>query len=567
MYVQVEHDASEADDSLLDDASSGEAQLDERKRTRQSTEHSKEEHSTPVASLTRRSRLLYFICAVLSCILSLWIVRLALHASIASPPPLSLSAVYVRCDLTPLIINDPSLNGVCHSYQSGADDATQQLDWQHEGDLTQAGVDSAYFSLYDIRHTIHTPPVLNSTATAIQSLLSGRLIAIHENCAPSAWSAEMPPNSTAHRMATFLERRFGPTWLEMRMQGPELIVQAFQYVEPSQYSEYHRAVLDAGSVRVGAMSSRPPYQRYSTAQDVILDVIQRQKLVPAPSVERRTYGGSVCLYETTYTVTLPGYYNISVYLEMIDYEHLSNEGRRRGWKRAQFARMWELRNMHVVDYPHAITVQPQPVAPVAQSSLALSQSKYQLPAFNARVRGEDKVRVVPEFVLVPLEGDGVLPLLPRTHRLGRWVHTTEPTTTRRPVWWKRAALLSKYDAPEAGHCRVARLNDYAFMPYCYSQDDGSTSAQLCQSDGSGIAIDWLPSSYHRTVTPHPFSFAHADCCLSGRRLAFLGDSQTRTLISRFASVSMAQTSSSLSRSSRNLAPLTPPQPLHKCGSV
>ena len=437
---------------------------------------------------------------------------------LAQPPPvLLLSARYIRCDLLPSSSTADIEAGQCQQYESGGSEEAQRQYWQAEASAYLAGRDSAYFSLFDFRYA-PAPVQVNGLS------LGGRLVVLHENCAPHAWSDELSPLSAEWRVAAALERRFGPTWLELRVQGAELLVQPLDFVHPTDYRQHHRDILASGSQRIAAMAL-PQYRTFTAHQSghELYSVVSPSNKSDGGSVPARAYGNDVCLYETTYQASIAGLYDVRLYLEGVDYEHLSNEGRRAAWRRVQLAPMWNVSNLNLSANTQLAVLRPQHVQ--------FANSTITLPALDT-AQSEQSADVRSTGLLL-LEADCgvVVPLLPRGSRSGRWVRRSHSAAQHKLVWWKRATMLRQYIAPHYGHCQVANLSHYEYVPYSFSR-----AGMSLPSGSADRSVSGWPRPLQPPATPSAFSFAHAECCLSGRRLAFLGDSQTRVLIGRFASV-------------------------------
>ena len=500
--------------------------------------------------------------------------RASLHSVPSTLWPLHYSSSYIRCDL--MVPREPPQSaedraGACHEYLTSASLAAQREYWKEEGGVYRGRLqDSAYFSLHHLQHRVQMDVTPLPSASSEVSL-GGRVIVVHENCAPLALTGGQPPVTPFDGMQNFFEQRFGPTWLEMRLAGPELFVTDMAYVPPSSYAEYHRVLLSSGSLRRMSMASvlhRETAQR-RLDEDAILfaDDPAAPVIESYPSVvqrEHRAHGHDVCLYEATYSPILAGVYHLSVFLENVDFEHLSNEGSRQGWRRSQFAELW--RSPHIlilppVIKPNSTSNEPGSDVPILQAITPGNATDHTfLQSFNTthslsvRSLSFSHPSASPSSTalwLLPLSPSFALPLLPRPALFGHWVQGE--VAGERAVWWKREGLVRGYNAPTLGHCTFVDIRDYAFVPYAFHRNDSDevrrSDAPLINAssvDVNGSSSTVPPSSTWSTSlqlpqprlvhSAHPFSFEHAACCLAGRRFAMLGDSQMRALISRFASV-------------------------------
>ena len=488
----------------------------------------------------------------------------------ATPSPMSLSSAYVRCDLLPNgPLDDLHAQGSCTQYVAG-DQATADEYWRQEAEVYETqGQDVEYFSVH------HLQQLQGLGQGRAQVSDGGRVLVLHENCAPHALNDSHPDESRPHRMAQFLQRRFGPTWLEFRVSGLEIQAGAMRFVDRSEYQPHHHALLRQGSHRRAVMShpwQRETYQKRVDEAHFLLDqarggagysTMHVHDTLPGagPTLEfsakrkERVHGTEVCVYEAVYGVTLPGVYNVSVWLQNVDYEHAIGLGSRSAWRRVQFALLWS-DNVALTAISHAEAWNrklPDPALTSASGPSSVSpreDSAGQLTWLytpSATWRSLVPVYGESELLLLPVSPGLTVPFLPHTRHYGRWVHVNATTerggSLTRPLSWNRTAALVRYAQPRLGLCQTVALADYAFVPYHLDQWL-STAPPSITAVGSHTSARPSPSAalssrstrFSINTGSRPFSFAHAFRCLSGRRLAMIGDSHSRTLIGRFVSI-------------------------------
>ena len=394
----------------------------------------------------------------------------------------------------------------------------------------------------------------------------GRLVVLHENCAPDALGESFPEESRPHRMSRFVERRFGPTWLEVHMTGLEIDVSAMRFVHPSSYQSYHHTLLQQGSHR-RAVIRNPWYQetlqkrmdeshfffgdRQASTTQYTPTTHDQARTSPHLSVQRkeRVHGNQVCVYESMYSTTLAGQYNLSVWLQNVNYEHAINLGIRGGWQRVQFALLWsEVVSLTAISDAQAWTRKAAfsshtPTAVHSSVSAHVNETGNVTWQYTPLQDARPPVYGESTLLFLPVAENLTVPFLPHTRHYGRWVHVNATTerngTLARPLSWDRAAALTRYTAPPLGLCRIASLAEYAFVPYQVDQEGSAVppisrhAASLAVNAHASSALSSRSTRF--STASRPFSFGHASTCLSGRRLAIIGDSHSRLLISRFVS--------------------------------
>ena len=503
---------------------------------------------------------------------SLFSVFSAPFASSPAPPAMSQSSAYVRCDLLPNgPLPDLHAQGACTQYLQGSPDLGDAYWREEETWYVTQQQDVAYFTVHHLQQQVGGG----------QSSDGGRVVVLHENCAPHALSDSWQDESRPHRESRFIDQRWGPTWLEMRMTGPELEASAMRLVTPRAYQPYHRELLRQGSQRRQVLGKAWQHetlqQRYDEAAYLFgnrsdpafttayttpsapsaythsTSALQDNSPSPISTVRRkeRVHGTATCVYEAMYSATLPGRYNLSVWLHNVDFEHAFNLGTRGAWRRVQFAPLWSTLVSLSASSDAAVwtrkTAFSSYSATAAHSGVAAAvddrtgQVSWQYtPIQEARV----SVYGEAELLLVPVAEGLTVPFLPHTRHYGRWVHVNATTQSHgsltRPLSWNRTTALSRYTQPQLGLCRIANVTNYAFVPYHVEQQHSMAPPALTQSasllPSPSSSLSSRSTRFPTSTGSEPFSFAHASSCLSGRRLALIGDSHSRMLIGRFVSV-------------------------------
>ena len=132
-----------------------------------------------------------------------------------------------------------------------------------------------------------------------------------------------------------------------------------RFVHPSSYQPHHLELIRQGSLRRAVLSNpwhQETLQKRVDEADFLLGNRSERTFTtryspsahtlagtsPHLSVQRkdRVHSNQVCVYESVYSATLPGVYNLSVWLQNVDYEHAFNLGTRGGWQRVQFGLLW-----------------------------------------------------------------------------------------------------------------------------------------------------------------------------------------------------------------------------------
>ena len=494
---------------------------------------------------------------------------------------LVLSTSYHRCVLLPP--GPPTKHeeeaGTCTEYIQSNNVSDQHQRWHAEQiAYLQTGDDLAFFTLHHFEHRRMHP---------MEGNLGGRVVFLHENCYRNALTETVLNTSAVDskqvlgRLDSYYEKRFGPTWLELRVIGPELHVYAMRYVPPSQYQPYHYTLLRSGSHRRSVMTK----VYHDTAQhradlQAYLDTVTQSNynmttsLSPDQQTLRvrtqwRSHSDDICIYEHSYAVSVTGTYDIVVHFHNTDYEHISNDGPRRGLRRSQLSLIWASYNRSLIrtsnTWPPSEEDEnaflPTPAPPTNGSSTEqpsfFASSDFSDHPLDSSPRFRRSVVLLSAVRKEDASSIILIPLIKRVKQLGRWMHVSYLQNVHlshalsSTVWWKRDAALQNYAwaLPALALCRLVKLTDYRFIPYAFDHTPrqmGSTDATQAEHHRSSERVDFVHPSgaMHASILPvkrltdsvASFSFHHASCCLSGRRLAMVGDSQSRVLLSRFASI-------------------------------
>ena len=516
---------------------------------------------------------------------------------------------YVRCDLLPPIHITPLKNNeydsavqraACDTYPSQVNSSVvvqlQSREWSSAANRT---LDSAYLS---VRHTRHVYYDDNDT-NALD--VGGHITVVHENCHVNSSYADLNADT-----AGYINARYGPTSLELRIIGAEMQVLPLRFIPETQYTPRHYQLLEE------SRHKRQSELGETTGQSRFYSLLRSQAARAAPThvgvfcdingtedfgngtmnaVTCRLHGHDRCIYENAYAVSVTGNYSLQTYLIYVDYEGVSDVPPRNRWPRAQNALVSRLDNRRIVATP-----QPWPrpkgytdflqYSPLP-SPLTSDQHPLTLPHPHYFHSINDTARIELQTREVAFNG--------------RWVHKTalhSINVSSGNVWW----TIPQYPIPHGYFCTLADINDYVFVPYSFDQEFRnslyhtqpmwgattttqrlneitSTKALYQVNDNSNnhnhdinlsnmkhqlfkLYSQWtnilsksasylltplflLPlnnsfsSPNHRTKAS---SFEEIYKCLGQKRIAFGGDSQTRTLARHFASI-LAKTTVELTK--------------------
>ena len=507
---------------------------------------------------------------------------------------------YVRCDMFPDIhiaadnyhYEAPEQQAKCIKYPPNLPAFHSLAQKLKADEVTKArnGNDSQIFTIFHTTHQYRTPTTAASSAESRDYDYGGHLFVIHENCHANVSLADTNPDIAAE-----VNRRYGPTSLELRLIGPEMQVIPLAYIDPKDYTDRHRAYLARESLRPPIMgrTGQDEFDEYRVLHPLTSwnnnDSVG--KFCPTDAWLRdygsghfnertcHVRGNDRCVYEAAYAVSLVGEYSVQAYFIYADYEGVSNVQPRLRWPRPQNALFFHSPKRHL-----SATPQPWPRPKGYSDFLRYSPAPSPISSPNPlRLRRRQ----------ITFDGQSPIPMIESTNS-GRWVRKTDfPSLgiTNGSVWWPRRY----YWRPATFFCQIADMNDYYYVPYSYDHElrmqqwkENSASGFRIVQKNTDLALD-ITGSSKSTETPPPVStpsssstsylqtvlsylnvvsyFLSSDAltpvepvpillppdtsqltrskpmdfstmrkCLSGRRIAFSGDSQSRQLVGMFLSV-------------------------------
>ena len=312
--------------------------------------------------------------------------------------------------------------------------------------------DQAYFTVHHVRHVEEDGQDVG-----------GHLYVLQENCYRRPQLIH-----TDRHAATLIDQRFGPTALELRINGSELHTSPMRFVDPSRYSQLHLAIMRAGTHRTQVV---PGEGELTGQQKVDLEWLPKTIDWPGPRDARghrpeamgvkanltsRVYGVDVCMYEGDYAVATTGVYEVRVLLLNVDYEDISQVGHRRMLHRAQNAVVYR-------SPPRPVSTSPRIVwpHPPHHSIHPLLNAMAEPPLTRIAISSDDNIHLHIEHdprMLSPLvnlsstmvdhdspnPSIGDIPIFSHPGYDGRWVNAsgarrvegvrnTDPMPL--PVWW------------------------------------------------------------------------------------------------------------------------------------
>ena len=416
--------------------------------------------------------------------------------------------------------------------------------------------DQAYFTVHHVTHQ------------ADGADLGGHFFVLHENCYRRPYLIH-----TDEHAARLVDNRWGPTALEVRVNGTELHTAPMRFIDPSRYAALHLAIMRQGSQRRAVVTE---------GDGLTGQVIADKRLMPAdldwpgPVDEKghrpdavgvmgnwteRIYGVDVCMYEADYAVAQAGVYDVRLILLNVDYEDFSQIGHRRWLHRAQNAVLYHIPTRVMVPSPN--NVWPHPLdhslhpalyakaAPALDSIILSLDDGMHFEDDHDEVLHSTIVRLPHTMKAPGAAAIGRIRLIASPGYDGRWVNVT---ATRQfygvsdydpqplPIWWDgitRRRIIKEWTVvrPPFFFCAIQDPSEFDYLPYTY---DPTTIPLLPPPPPSPPTVETpmtAPAPLLRSSKP--VGWEDISDCLSGKRVAFLGDSQTRTLISRIASIFMA----------------------------
>ena len=492
---------------------------------------------------------------------SVWPGAAAVSAALNGLPVVS---TYHRCDLMDWhhIEADPAHRwprkpdwnyhdtGSCVQYDRSLT-AGQHIEREVQLYRDQA-VDLSFFSIHHVRHV--EPDGAD---------VGGHLFIREENC----FRRPSIIHTDAH-VGHVIHARYGPTSMELRLNGTELHTIPVAFIDPARYTALHLAIMREGSARRAIISEGDGLtgQEQADREWLPKDVDWPGKAdenghrLMQPGIRRnwteRVHGVDVCLYEADYSVSLHGVYEVRVLLLHVDFEDIGYMGHRKKLHRSQNAVLYRAEPRRIapsarVHWPHPPDSSPAHPSLYAKAAPALSRVDYseddslkyddQLVANTARLFNMPLVIERPGW-MAPVIGHSFLVANPGYD--GRWVNVTDAALYNphevvaklvTNVFWDggfRRQLLLEWTAsrPPFFFCAIQDPAQHTFIPFTFDQP------QLPPPPITPSTPPLSPSPL--TAMTRSQTWDEVAACLTGRRLAFLGDSQTRMLMNRIASTFM-----------------------------